>query len=111
MPKMVNNIPRRLKEKTINPIVCGCCCLVAKSYLILLQPHGLQPTSLLCPYPETESFKKKAKIKVLSDSGKLCCYQQIYAIMNTKEITSGSREMRAERKHESSRMNEEDRKQ
>ena len=74
------------EEKTVNPIVRGCCCLVAKSYLTLLWPHGLQPTRLLCPYPETESFKNKAKIKVLSDSGKLCCYQQTYAITNTKEI-------------------------
>ena len=27
-----------------------CCCLVAKSCLTLLQPHGLQPTSLLRPW-------------------------------------------------------------
>ena len=26
------------------------CCLVAKSYLTLLQPHGLLPTRLLCPW-------------------------------------------------------------
>ena len=26
------------------------CCSVAKSCLISLQPHGLQPTSLLCPW-------------------------------------------------------------
>ena len=25
------------------------CCLVAKSYLTIVQPHGLQPTSLFCP--------------------------------------------------------------
>ena len=27
-----------------------CCCLAAKSCLTLSQPHGLQPTSLLCPW-------------------------------------------------------------
>ena len=27
-----------------------CCCLVAKSCLTLLQPHGSQPTRLLCPW-------------------------------------------------------------
>ena len=26
-----------------------CCCLGSKSYPTLLQPHGLQPTRLLCP--------------------------------------------------------------
>ena len=31
---------------------CGCyfcCCSVTKSHLILLQPHGLQPSRFLCP--------------------------------------------------------------
>ena len=27
-----------------------CCCLVTKSCLTLLQPHGLSPTTLLCPW-------------------------------------------------------------
>ena len=31
-------------------IFCCCCCLVAKSCSTLLQPHGLQPTRLLCPW-------------------------------------------------------------
>ena len=26
------------------------CCLVAKSYSTLLQPHGLEPTRFLCPW-------------------------------------------------------------
>ena len=31
--------------------VVYCCCLVAKSYLTLLRPHGLkQPARLLCPW-------------------------------------------------------------
>ena len=29
---------------------CCCCCLAAKSYLTLLQPHGLWPARLLCPW-------------------------------------------------------------
>ena len=29
---------------------CCYCCLIAKSYLTLLRPHGLQPTTLLCPW-------------------------------------------------------------
>ena len=28
----------------------NCCCLVTESCPALLQPHGLQPTSLLCPW-------------------------------------------------------------
>ena len=31
-------------------IVGPCCCLVAKSYLTLLGPHGLLPARLLCPW-------------------------------------------------------------
>ena len=27
-----------------------CCCLATQSCLILLQPHGLYPTKLLCPW-------------------------------------------------------------
>ena len=30
--------------------IISCCCLVAKSYLTLLRPHGLQPVKLLCPW-------------------------------------------------------------
>ena len=30
--------------------IISCCCLVAKSYLTLLWPHGLQPVKLLCPW-------------------------------------------------------------
>ena len=29
---------------------CCYCCLIAKSCLTLLRPHGLQPTTLLCPW-------------------------------------------------------------
>ena len=29
---------------------CCCCCLAAKSCLTLLQPRGLKPTRLLCPW-------------------------------------------------------------
>ena len=28
----------------------NCCCLVAKSYMTLLWPHGLEPARLLCPW-------------------------------------------------------------
>ena len=28
----------------------SCCCLVSKSYLILLQPHGLEPARLIYPW-------------------------------------------------------------
>ena len=30
-------------------LIC-CCCLVTKSRLTLLQPHGVQPTRFLCPW-------------------------------------------------------------
>ena len=29
---------------------CFCCCLVTKSCLTLLRPHGLQPNRFLCPW-------------------------------------------------------------
>ena len=35
---------------SINHLCCCCCCLVAKSCQTFLQPHGLQPTRLLCPW-------------------------------------------------------------
>ena len=28
----------------------ACCCLLAKSHVALLQPHGLQPARFLCPW-------------------------------------------------------------
>ena len=31
-------------------VCCGYCCLVAKSCPTPLQPHELQPSSLLCPW-------------------------------------------------------------
>ena len=34
----------------INKVKHHCCCLAAKLCLTLLQPHGLLPTRLLCPW-------------------------------------------------------------
>ena len=34
----------------------SCCCLVTKSYLTLLQPHGLQPARLLCAWDFPQEF-------------------------------------------------------
>ena len=44
------------KKQNIQTYILVCvyfqyrCCLVTKSYLSLLLPHGLQPTRLLCPW-------------------------------------------------------------
>ena len=37
-------------EVDIYTLLIRCCCSVAKSYLTLLWPHGLQPTRLPCPW-------------------------------------------------------------
>ena len=42
--KKANQVPRTMNFKSC------CCCLVAKSCLILLQPCDLKPTRFLCPW-------------------------------------------------------------
>ena len=39
-----------LHESCVTLFLILCCCLIAKSCLSLLQPHGLQHTRLLCPW-------------------------------------------------------------
>ena len=42
---------KSLAERLFEPFFnCCFCCLVAKSCLTLLWPHGLSPTRLLCPW-------------------------------------------------------------
>ena len=46
----------RQTVRQISNYIAFCCCLLAKLYLTLLQPHGLQPARLLCAWDFPQEF-------------------------------------------------------